>query len=438
MRARRSGWGTAAVAGTLATLTALSLTACGPTAHDDAKAEPSPLRVADAPAELPVPRGDGSKVPDDFNGDGHRDLVLNDLVKAQAHTDDAGIGIVYGSARGLAPGARQLLDPRRNAAATDGQQPAVFDAEATCDLDDDGFTDLVVSTDPPFDGQGRPPVPLQILFGSPGGLTGKGVKLTVPDKARIGNDWPDQPVCGDFDGDDAQDLVVHASGGRLSFLRGPFDRDGAPRAAGAPLPSPGNLPTGPAADVDGDGYDDLIVRTAEGSGKSAVVLGGPDGPNRTGVTLPAGIDLALGAFGRGKALDAAVGAMGGTSLRYDLPAVAARASLGTSGSMLDAADFDGDGLSELLSSGSQLRVFPGRSGGLRTAGMVTVKPPARGTTRVLATGDFDGDDRADLVVRTYVGETKDTVAVYPGRAAKDGLLAAAPTVTFSSSEFLAP
>ncbi|MFF5040025.1 MULTISPECIES: FG-GAP repeat domain-containing protein [Streptomyces] len=438
MRARRSGWGTAAVAGTLATLTALSLTACGPTTHDDTKAEPSPLRVADAPAELPVPRGDGSKVPDDFNGDGHRDLVLNDLVKAQAHTDDAGIGIVYGSARGLAPGARQLLDPRRNAAATDGQQPAVFDAEATCDLDDDGFTDLVVSTDPPFDGQGRPPVPLQILFGSPGGLTGKGVKLTVPDKARIGNDWPDQPVCGDFDGDDAQDLVVHASGGRLSFLRGPFDRDGAPRAAGAPLPSPGNLPTGPAADVDGDGYDDLIVRTAEGSGKSAVVLGGPDGPNRTGVTLPAGIDLALGAFGRGKALDAAVGAMGGTSLRYDLPAVAARASLGTSGSMLDAADFDGDGLSELLSSGSQLRVFPGRSGGLRTAGMVTVKPPARGTTRVLATGDFDGDDRADLVVRTYVGETKDTVAVYPGRAAKDGLLAAEPTVTFSSSEFLAP
>ncbi|MCF2537840.1 VCBS repeat-containing protein [Streptomyces sp. FB2] len=416
----------------------MSLTACGPTTHDDTKAEPSPLRVADAPAELPVPRGDGSKVPDDFNGDGHRDLVLNDLVKAQAHTDDAGIGIVYGSARGLAPGARQLLDPRRNAAATDGQQPAVFDAEATCDLDDDGFTDLVVSTDPPFDGQGRPPVPLQILFGSPGGLTGKGVKLTVPDKARIGNDWPDQPVCGDFDGDDAQDLVVHASGGRLSFLRGPFDRDGAPRAAGAPLPSPGNLPTGPAADVDGDGYDDLIVRTAEGSGKSAVVLGGPDGPNRTGVTLPAGIDLALGAFGRGKALDAAVGAMGGTSLRYDLPAVAARASLGTSGSMLDAADFDGDGLSELLSSGSQLRVFPGRSGGLRTAGMVTVKPPARGTTRVLATGDFDGDDRADLVVRTYVGETKDTVAVYPGRAAKDGLLAAEPTVTFSSSEFLAP
>ncbi|MBQ0998121.1 VCBS repeat-containing protein [Streptomyces sp. RK62] len=438
MRARRSGWGTAAVTGTLATLTALSLTACGPTAHDDAKAEPSPLRVADAPAKLPVPRGDGSKVPDDFNGDGHRDLVLNDLVKAQAHTDDAGIGIVYGSARGLAPGARQLLEPRRNAAATDGQQPAVFDAEATCDLDDDGFTDLVVSTDPPFDGQGRPPVPLQILFGSPGGLTGKGVKLTVPDKARIGNDWPDQPVCGDFDGDDAQDLVVHASGGRLSFLRGPFDRDGAPRAAGAPLPSPGNLPTGPAADVDGDGYDDLIVRTAEGSGKSAVVLGGPDGPNRTGVTLPAGIDLALGAFGRGKALDAAVGAMGGTSLRYDLPAVAARASLGTSGSMLDAADFDGDGLSELLSSGSQLRVFPGRSGGLRTAGMVTVKPPARGTTRVLATGDFDGDDRADLVVRTYVGETKDTVAVYPGRPAKDGLLAAEPTVTFSSSEFLVP
>jgi hypothetical protein len=128
--------------------------------------------------------------------------------------------------------------------------------------------------------------------------------------------------------------------------------------------------------------------------------------------------------------------MGRTSLRYDLPATAARATLDSAGSMLDAADFDGDGLSELLSSGSQLRVFRGRAGGLRTTGMVTVKPPARGTTRVLSTGDFDGDGRADLVVRTYVGETKDTVAVFPGRPAKQGLLAAEPSVTFSSPVFL--
>ena len=412
--------------------TALLLSACGPGA-DAGAARPSPVRIADAPAWLPVPHGKGSRTPVDFNGDGHRDLVLDALVKARSHEDDAGIGIVYGGAHGLTPGARQLLSPAKYAARTKGRLPAVFDAEASCDLDKDGFTDLIVSTDPPYDGQGMPPVPLQVLFGSPGGLT-RAVTLAVPTAARFGNDWPDQPVCGDFDGDGAEDLVLHASGQRLTYLRGPFSGKGAPRAAGAAVPSPGEVPTGPAADVNRDGYDDLVVRTADGTSKAYVVLGGPTGPTRTGTALPEGIDIALGRFGRGAALDAAVGAMGETSLRYDLPAPA-RATLASPGSMLDAADFDGDGLSDLVSSGSRLRIFRGRTTGLTTAGMVTVAPPARGTTRVLAVGDFDGDGRADLAVRTYRGETKDTVAVYPG--VKKRLVAAEPSVTFSSSEFLA-
>lgn len=429
MRAYRAVVRTAAPA---ALCGVLLLAACGP-AQQTGSADRTPVRIADAPHRLPVPRGKGSTTPDDFNGDGHRDLVLGDLVKEQAHADDPGIGIVYGGARGLVPGTRQLITPGKQGAATKGQLPAVFDAEATCDLDGDGFTDLVVSTDPPYDGQGAPPVPLQILFGSPTGLAGKAVHLTVPAAARAGNDWPDQPVCGDFDGDDAQDLVLHATGGRLTYLRGPFTREGAPRTAGAPLPSPGEVPTGPAADVNRDGYDDLIVRTTQGAGPSAVVLGGPAGPTRTGTALPAGIDVALGAFGRGKNLDAAVGAMGGTSLRYDLP-TAVRATLDAPGSVLDAADFDGDGLSELVSSGSRLRVFKGRTTGLSPKGMVTVEPPATGTTRVVAVGDLDGDGRADLAVRTYRSETKDTVAVFPGT--RKGLVAAEPSVTFSTSAFL--
>lgn len=319
--------------------------------------------------------------------------------------------------------------------APQGQSPAVFDAEASCDLDKDGFTDLVVSTDPPYDGQGRPPVPLQILFGSPAGLTGKAVGLAIPAQARAGSDWPDQPVCGDFDGDGAEDLVVHASNGQLSYLRGPFTRKGAPRAAGRPLPSPGNVPTGPALDVNRDGRDDLLVRTAEGTATSALVLGGPAGPTRSGTALPAGIDVALGRFGKGSGLDAAVGAMDGTYLRYDLGLPdATRGSITTPGSMLDAGDFDGDGVSELVSSGAELRILRGRTTGLSATGMVTVPPPARGTTRVLTVADFTGDGRADLVVRTYDGETKDTVAVYPG--SKTELVTAKPTITFSTSEFL--
>lgn len=427
VRVRRTGAVTAALCG------ALLLASCGPTQHAESSDHSPPVHAAKAPAKLPVPRGKGSRTADDFNGDGHRDLVLDELVKAQAHEDDAGIGIVYGSARGLTPGARQLLSPARQAAATEGQLPAVFQAETTCDLDSDGFTDLVVSTDPPYDGQGQPPVPLQLLFGSPSGLTGKAVKLVVPAAARAGNDWPDQPVCGDFDGDDEQDLVIHASGSQLTYLRGPFTRKGTPNDATAPVPAPGEVPTGPAADVDLDGYDDLVVREAEGTAGAALVLGGPDGPTGTGPLLPAGLDVTLGRFGEGKPLDAAIGTPSDTALRYDLP-TPTRAALTTPGPLLDTADLDGDGLDELVVTGPELTVLRGRTSGLSTSGAVTVAPKATGTTQVIAVGDFDDDGRADLVLRTYRGETKDTVAVYPG--AKAGLVAAEPSVSFSSAEFL--
>ncbi|RMB83544.1 histidine kinase [Streptomyces shenzhenensis] len=432
VRVRTSGRRTTAVAAALG-CGSLLLAACGPGTPDAGPADRGPVAPADAPALLPVPRGTGSEVPDDFNGDGHRDLVLGDLVKAASHEDDAGIGIVYGSAHGLRPGARQLLSPRRQAAPTKGRLPAVFDPEASCDLDGDGFTDLVVSTDPPYDGQGAPPVPLQILFGSPAGLTGRAVPLTVPARARFGNDWPDQPVCGDFDGDGAADLVLHASGGRLSYLRGPFGRTGAPHTAGPPIAAPGEVPTGPAVDIDRDGYDDLVVRAATGTAGSTVVHGGPDGPTRTGVALPAGIDVAIGRFGRGRALDAAIGGTAETALRYDLPNPR-RAALAAPGSVLDTADLDGDGHDDLVSSGSRLRIVPGGTAGLTARDTVTVTPPARGTTDVLAVADFDGDGRADLALRTYRGETKDTITVY--RGAGKGLVEPKPAVTFSSSEFL--
>ncbi|MGW1895773.1 FG-GAP repeat domain-containing protein [Streptomyces sp. NPDC002004] len=402
----------------------------------DGRHTPAGAAAGKAPAPLPVPRGKGSRAADDFNGDGHRDLVLPDLVKSpdDAHGDDLGIGVVYGSAHGLVPAARQLLTPTAYGASTKGQLPSSFDAEASCDLDGDGFTDLVVSTDPPYDGQGQPPVPLQILFGSPKGLAGRAVELRVPAAARFGNDWPDQPVCGDFDGDGEQDLVVHATGGRLSYLRGPFGRTGAPRAAGRPLPSPGSVPTGPALDVNHDGYDDLLVRHDTGNSTSGVVLGGPGGPTRTGVLLPAGVDVAFGRFGRGPGTDVAIGSRRGTALRYDVPG-ALRGALAVPGTALDAADLDADGRTDLVvSDGTRIRVFRGRATGLSPSDTVTLPPKTRSTGRVLAAADFDGDRCADLVVRTMQGATADTVAVY--RGTRTGLIGRTPAVTFSTTEFL--
>lgn len=328
----------------------------------------APRSGKDAPPSRPVPRGDGSRVPDDFNGDGHRDLVLNDLVKPADDSlgDDAGIGVVYGTAapRTLDPAVRQTLSPRANGARVDGSLPAAFDAEAACDLDHDGFGDLVITTDPPYDGQGAPPVPLQLLFGGPEGLSGRAVVLKIPAKARFGNEWPDHPVCGDFDGDGKEDLAVTASRGQVSYLRGPFTRTGAPRGAGAPVPGGGPVleAPAPAADVNDDGYDDLVHATratATGAaGRGELLLGGPEGPDRPG-----------GAY-RFKAVR--------------LPAAPA------------------------LPQGKGEPV-----------------------TQLLRAADFDGDKKQDLVTRTHRGETTDLIAVYVSGAGTEHPVLTFSTKIFS-------
>ncbi|MYT70014.1 MULTISPECIES: VCBS repeat-containing protein [unclassified Streptomyces] len=411
---------TITVATTSTVLLLAALTGCSgdDTAAASTSHRPTTLTGKSArTAELPVPRGTGSRTASDFNGDGAPDLVLDDL----AHDglgDDAGIGIVYGKKKhGLTPGVRQLLSPAKYAAPTKGQIPAAFASEASCDLNADGFTDLVVSTDPPYDGQGRPPVPLQILFGSPGGIAGKGVKVAIPAKARLGNDWPDQPVCGDFDGDGKADLVVHASNGGLSFLPGPFTRSGAPRGTARLVPSSGNVPAGPAADVNGDGTDDVLVRSHGGAARSAVALGGPNGPATAGAAYPAGTDVAFGRFG------SAVLTADGIVLKTGR-------TLPVTGTALDTGDLDGDGRTDLIASGDgKIRLV---------AGGTRVVKGSPGGGRVIAVADYDGDGRDDLVVQrtSDADPAKDSVLVLTGERTAS-LVAAKPQVTFSTSEFTA-
>ncbi|BCK70176.1 hypothetical protein Srufu_041290 [Streptomyces libani subsp. rufus] len=220
---------------------ALLLSSCGLLSPSGDARPAAPHRASTLPRARPVPAGHGSRTAQDFNGDGHPDLVIDSLLaRAGGHDDDPGIGIVYGSARGLAPATRELLTPARHAAPTAGTVPASFDAETACDLDRDGFSDLVVTTDPPYDGVGRPPVPVQLLFGSPHGLgAARAVKLRIPDRARFGNEWPDQPVCGDFDGDGAPDLAVTASGPGSAICAARSPAAVPPRRPAHPSTSPG-------------------------------------------------------------------------------------------------------------------------------------------------------------------------------------------------------
>ncbi|MGW7574155.1 FG-GAP repeat domain-containing protein [Streptomyces sp. NPDC054765] len=427
---------------------AVLLSSCGLLSPSGDAHRAAPHRASSLPAARPVPAGHGSTATDDFNGDGHPDLVLDSLLApARGHDDDPGIGIVYGSAHGLAPATRELLTPARNAAPTDGAVPASFDAETVCDLDQDGFSDLVVTTDPPYNGVGRPPVPVQLLFGSAHGLgSARAVTLRIPGRARFGNEWPDQPVCGDFDGDGAPDLAVTASGPRISYLRGPFTRTGAPAAAGAPVGIPGTAlaaagPLAPAFDTDHDGAADLLVRSADPGrrARSRLALGGPRGPLRAGpAAYPPGYATVFGRF--------AAAGQGVTSVTADtdgLLSVGGRPGpirTDTGGiPTLAAADVQHDGHPDLVIGGTRPALLSGTAHGLSATPRRLPVPRLPGTGRpystVLALTDFDGDGRADLVLLTRRGRTHDRVTVLTGGPSG---LSARPALSFTTADLTAP
>ncbi|MFJ8675481.1 FG-GAP repeat domain-containing protein [Streptomyces sp. NPDC093589] len=407
---------------------ALLLSGCGLLPSGGSGDDRPRAHRASGPPVRPVPAGDGSRTAHDFNGDGHPDLVVDSLLApAGGHDDDPGIGIVYGSAHGLDPATRELLTPARNAAATRRTVPAAFDAETTCDLDRDGFTDLVVTTDPPYDGIGRPPVPVQLLFGSPKGLGAvRAVKLRIPAGARIGNEWPGQPVCGDFNGDGAPDLAVTASGPRVSYLRGPFTRAGAPKAAGAPVAVPGTAlattggPLAPALDTNADGADDLLVRAADPGrrARGRLALGGPQGPTRAGAAFPPGYALAYGHFGGAGAPLAAVTAdTDGRLLGAGRPG-SLRTGTGGGAPTLGVGDVNADGRSDVVLGGNRPVLLRGAPGGLSGTPerLPTPRLAGAGTalTTVLALTDFDHDRHADLVLLTRRGTTRDRLTVLLG------------------------
>lgn len=148
------------------------------------------------------------------------------------------------------------------------------------------------------------------------------------------------------------------------------------------------------------------------------------------MVFPAGDQLALGRFGKGKGMDAAIGTGSGLALRYDVPGTA-RATLKGSSTGLRAGDFDGDGLSELVVVAQELKVYKGRTQGLSAAAPVKL-PAGLTAARVVEVADLNGDERDDLVVQLSEGEGKDRVAVYPGT--KDGIAPKAE-VTFSTAVF---
>lgn len=449
-RAARTGRGALATCAVWAGVLAL-LTGCGAGASADgprdrgaASSKAASGASASGAATAPVPRGKGSRLPDDVNGDGYPDLQLP--VPPRKRGLPSRIAFVHGSDDGLHPATRTVL--RRADLGLPADDVAVAGATevATADLDGDGYADVTTTGGERLSAaeakRTRATVRTApyIAWGSAGGpphaRSAARVQLTGPTDSVD----PQRPAVGDFNGDGHHDLaVVRADRRSFLVLYGPFSRAG--RAARTvPYRSPfhgGHAEIGDlvADRISGDRPTDLVVHgiSAATQSGSTLLAAGPRGLRHTGRTLREGNSITFGDFDGDGRRDVAVGASGTRADEggdaTEKPDIGRTVSVyygtatgryarsspslpvpGMSGTMM-AADTDGDGADELavpLGSGGArlLAPRPGRTAVTRRALTRTVPARVEGkavrpderAARLYGTADYDHDGKDEIVL----------------------------------------
>jgi hypothetical protein len=352
------------------------------------------LGNGDGTVQNPVAQASGaygaaSFVVGDFNGDGKPDLAVSNF--SAQFGGGPSVSVLTGKGDGTFNAARTT---------TLGETASAL---AAGDFGGDGKLDLVMASN-----AGSNSVTV---------LPGKGDGTFVAAPAVIANVLPTDIVAGDFNGDGKPDLAVAGSAGVVVLLG---NGDGTFRAGPTLI---NNSPGGPivVGDFNGDGKQDIAVSAGS---RVQVFLGNGNGtfqaPKVFNLAISESIvSMVAGVFVPGGGLDLAVTVLTQSGPEDSVVTVLLNNGNGTfvKGQTINvgqdalglaAADINGDGKLDLVTTSflpdgtRNVEVLLNKGKGTFEAPIITTPG---GSSTTVATGDFNGDGRQDVLLTDYRDNT---------------------------------
>ncbi|SDH39378.1 FG-GAP repeat-containing protein [Dyadobacter soli] len=397
----------------------------------------------------------------DVNGDSFSDIIIGAPHYDKAYSDQGLAQIHLGSANGV--------NPNPSIALTGQQMEEEFGRAVACagDVQGDGYADVMIAAK--TQGKSLPNQGVVMLYS--GIQAGIGKKPSSVFKSDQGNAYLGQSLAGagDVDGDGYSDIVIGAylydqgqdNEGAIMVWHGGASGPGmATGVYSAQSESALGYSISGAGDIDGDGYDDMIVGAPHydngqsEEGVAFVFKGTPDGISKNasdtleadqadasfGTSVSAAGDINGDGFG-----DIIVGAMhydsgeneeGAAFVYFGSPAglnpVPIHLESNKTGAWFGCAaahagDLNDDGFSEIVigamnysngqSEEGAVYVFPGSPNGPNIAGLRIIESDlvdARLGNAVSAAGDLNGDGRDDIVAGAYSVGDFDAGAIFIG------------------------